>query len=64
MALSYNAEGVIPESDIVRILKAHGRCGTYVCYKRRYRRYRSDADSSVRRYRGDVVEERLYCVDR
>lgn len=64
VALSYNAEGVIPEGDIVRILKAHGRRGTYFCYKRRYRRYRSDADSSVRRYRGDVVEERLYCVDR
>lgn len=64
IALSYNAEGVIGEETIERILKAYGRQGTYYCYKRRYRRYRSDADSAARRYRADVVEERLYCVDR
>ncbi len=64
IALSYNAEGVIPEEDIIRILKANGLRSTYFCYRRRYRRYRSDADSSTRRYRGDVVEERLYCVSR
>lgn len=64
VALSYNAEGVIGEDTIERILKAYGRRGTYFCYKRRYRRYRSDSDGVGRRYRGDVVEERLYCIER
>ncbi len=64
VALSYNAEGVIPEETIARILKAYGRRGSYFCYKRRYRRYRSDADGEGRRYSGDVVEERLYCIER
>lgn len=64
VALSYNAEGVIPEETIARILKAYGRRGSYYCYKRRYRRFRSDADRAGRRYSGDVVEERLYCIER
>jgi adenine-specific DNA-methyltransferase len=64
IALSYNAEGVIPEKEIARILKGNGLRASFHCYKRRYRRYRSDADSSVRRYSGNVVEERLYCVAR
>ena len=64
VALSYNAEGVIPEATIARILKTHGRRGSYFCYKRHYKRYRSDADGEGRRYSGDVVEERLYCIER
>jgi len=64
VALSYNAEGVIPEKTIARILKAYARPGSYYCYKRRYRRYRSDADGVGRRYSGNVVEERLYCIER
>jgi len=64
VALSYNAEGVIPQETIARIMQEYGRRGSYYCYRRRYRRYRSDADGVGRRYRGDVVEERLYCIDR
>lgn len=62
--MSYNAEGIIPEQAIERVLKEHGRRGTYRRYRRGYRRYRSDADGVNRRYRGDIVNEYLYCVSR
>ncbi|MFO7261469.1 MAG: DNA adenine methylase [bacterium] len=64
LVMSYNTEGIIPESTIERILKECGRASTYRRYQRTYRRYRSDADGVNRRYRGDVVQEYLYCVDR
>jgi adenine-specific DNA-methyltransferase len=64
VVMSYNAEGIIPESTIERLLKQYGRRDSYQKYRRRYRRYRSDADSETRNYAGDVVEEYLYCVDR
>ena len=64
IVMSYNAEGLIPEATIERVLRTYGRDGTYRRYRRGYRRYRSDADSDTRRYRGDRVDEYLYCVDR
>lgn len=64
IVMSYNAEGLIPESTIERLLKEYGLRDTYRRYRKRYRRYRSDADGENRNYSGDVVEEYLYCVDR
>lgn len=64
IVMSYNAEGLIPEPTIERVLRAAGRRASYRRYRRSYRRYRSDADSETRRYRGDLVDEYLYCVDR
>jgi adenine-specific DNA-methyltransferase len=64
IVMSYNGEGLIPEQTIERVLKENGVRRTYYRYRRSYRRYRSDADSAVRTYRGDVVNEYLYCVDR
>jgi adenine-specific DNA-methyltransferase len=64
IVLSYNAEGIIPEATIERVLKEFGRRGTYRRHRRGYRRYRSDADGVNRRYRGDIVNEYLYCVSR
>jgi len=64
LVMSYNAEGIIPETTIERVLRENGRRATYRRHKRTYRRYRSDADSEIRRYRSDSVEEYLYCVDR
>ncbi|HLU24587.1 MAG TPA: DNA adenine methylase, partial [Longimicrobiales bacterium] len=64
IVMSYNAEGIIPETTIERVLRTYGRSRTYRRYAMRYRRYRSDADGENRRYRGDVVVEYLYCVDR
>jgi adenine-specific DNA-methyltransferase len=62
--LSYNAEGIIPEHTIERVMKEYGLRGTYRRYRRGYRRYRSDADGTNRRYSGDRVDEYLYCVSR
>ena len=64
IVMSYNAEGILSESAIERVLKAYGRRETYQKYVRPYRRYRSDADGANRRYAGDRVEEYLYCVSR
>jgi adenine-specific DNA-methyltransferase len=64
LVMSYNAEGIIPEMTIERVLRENGRHGTYKRYRNRYKRYRSDADGANRRYRGDSVYEYLYCVDR
>ncbi|MFW5951248.1 MAG: DNA adenine methylase [Gemmatimonadota bacterium] len=64
VVMSYNDEGIIPESTIERVLKAYGRPGTYQRYSRSYKRYRSDADSEERSYKGDKVREYLYCVSR
>jgi adenine-specific DNA-methyltransferase len=64
IVMSYSAEGIIPEATIVRVLKAYGRRDTFRRYRHTYRRYRSDSDGATRRYRGDIVEEYLYCVGR
>jgi adenine-specific DNA-methyltransferase len=64
IVMSYNAEGLIPEASIERLMKQYGRRDTYHRYKKSYRRYRSDHDRENRSYAGDVVSEYLYCVDR
>lgn len=64
IVMSYNAEGIIPETTIARVLRSYGRASTYRKYRRRYRRYRSDSDGAGRTYRGDEVNEFLYCVSR
>jgi adenine-specific DNA-methyltransferase len=64
IVMSYSAEGIIPEHTIERVLREYGRRDTYQRYRRGYRRYRSDHDRETRRYRGDVVDEYLYCVAR
>lgn len=64
VVMSYNAEGIIPESAIERLMKQYGRRETFKKYRRRYRRYRSDSDNESRKYAADEVVEYLYCVDR
>ncbi|MCI0434037.1 MAG: hypothetical protein L0271_10340 [Gemmatimonadetes bacterium] len=64
LVMSYNAEGMIPENTLERVLRDNGRASTYVRYRRRYRRYRSDSDHETRRYLADEVNEYLYCIDR
>lgn len=64
VVMSYNAEGIIPERTIERVLRAFGKEGSYRRYRRSYRRYRSDSDSATRSYRGDIVSEYLYCASR
>jgi adenine-specific DNA-methyltransferase len=64
IVMSYNAEGLIAEATIERVLKTYGLRSSYRRYRHGYRRYRSDTDGANRRYRGDVVDEFLYCVAR
>lgn len=64
VVMSYNDEGIIPESTIERVLKENGRKETYRRYSRSYKRYRSDSDGEDRKYKGDRVSEYLYCVSR
>ncbi len=62
VVMSYNSEGIIPEAEITRIFRAHGRRGSYRRITRTYQRYRSDRPSATRRYTSDSVREHLYCV--
>jgi adenine-specific DNA-methyltransferase len=64
VVMSYNDEGIIPESTIRRVLREHGRATTFRRYSTGYKRYRSDADGEKRKYSGDSVREYLYCVDK
>lgn len=62
VVLSYNSEGIIPETDIVRLFREHGRRETYCRVTRMYSRYRSDRPSVTRNYKADSVREYLYYV--
>lgn len=62
--MSYNSEGIIPEATIEQIFTTYGRPETYRVFRQRYRRYRSDQDGENRNYRGDVVMEVLYYVQK
>ena len=64
VVMSYNAEGIISEQTIERLMKKYGRSGTYRRYQQTYRRYRSDSERDTRRYGGRAVAEYLYCVSR
>lgn len=64
IVMSYNAEGIIAEETIERVLKEYGRPGTFERRARAYRRYRSDSDGENRQYSGDEVKEYLYCVEK
>jgi len=64
IVMSYNAEGIIPESSIERLFRQYGLRDTYRRHRTGYRRYRSDADGDNRKYKADSVAEYLYCVSR
>ncbi|MBI4543718.1 MAG: DNA adenine methylase [Gemmatimonadetes bacterium] len=60
--MSYNNEGIIPETEIERIFRRYGIRDTYRRVGQDYKRYRSDSDSNQRQYTGDEVTEYLYYV--
>lgn len=64
IVMSYNSEGLIPGASIERVLRRHGRAGSYRRYTRRYRRYRSATERDGGGAAPEMVEEYLYCVDR
>ncbi|MEO8287587.1 MAG: DNA adenine methylase [Chloroflexota bacterium] len=57
--MSYNNEGIIPHERVVEVLSQRGNVEVYAC---EYRRFRSDADSTTRTYKGNTVQEMLYWV--
>lgn len=63
IVMSYNAEGIIPESTIERVLRENGLRATFRRYRRSYRRYRSGSDRPGARG-AETVNEFLYCVSR
>ena len=60
--LSYNDEGLLSRDSIESAFREAGDPDTFRVFTRQYRRYRSDADSPRRQYRGDAVRERVYYV--
>jgi adenine-specific DNA-methyltransferase len=60
--MSYNSEGIIPESAIEEAFNDFGVPGTYRVHEQRYARYRSDRDRVGRRYKAAAVAERVYFV--
>ncbi|WP_420441962.1 DNA adenine methylase [Candidatus Palauibacter sp.] len=60
--LSYNNEGIIPDTEIERCFRQYGVSSTYRRTERTYKRYRADRDSDARQYSGDHVTEFLYYV--
>lgn len=56
---SYNNEGLIPEELVVEVMSRRGEVRVY---HQPYRRFRSDADSHRRRYKGDLVTEKVFYV--
>ncbi|MGE5707715.1 MAG: DNA adenine methylase [Bacteroidota bacterium] len=61
--VSYNNEGLIPEEELIGILEKKAKGGKTVFRKIPYRRFRADADSENRNYRGNEVEEFLFYVE-
>ena len=66
IVMSYNAEGLIRNETIERLLKTYGIQATYRRYRHRYRRYRSAADvlGESPNQAAEDVSEYLYCVSR
>jgi adenine-specific DNA-methyltransferase len=60
--MSYNSEGIIPESDIERVLRGYGESSSYRVFERRYDRYKADSESEKRQYKADSVVEKIYYV--
>ena len=59
--LSYNSEGLMPEDQIIAVMKRYGRAELR---KQDYRRFRADLDSANRKYKSDAVSEYLFCLEK
>jgi adenine-specific DNA-methyltransferase len=60
--MSYNSEGIIPETEIRRIFRDHGVASSFRIYEHHYARYRADRDHERRRYAANSVTEKIYFV--
>lgn len=61
--LSYNSEGIIPDGEIERLFRAHGRAASYRVFDRDYGRYRADREHAGRRFLARRVRERIHVVE-
>ena len=62
--MSYNSEGIIAESEIIRLFKHYGKATSFRTFELVYDRYRSDSDHEERQYKSDMVTEKIYYVSR
>ncbi|HEY9722971.1 MAG TPA: DNA adenine methylase, partial [Oscillatoriaceae cyanobacterium] len=60
--VSYNNEGLLPESELRALLEAKAAGGLCDFHTLPYRRFRADADGASRRYKGDEVREFLFLI--
>jgi adenine-specific DNA-methyltransferase len=58
--VSYNSEGLLPDTELRAVLAAASVDGTVRRFSKGYRRYRADSEHAARRYKGTVVRELLY----
>jgi adenine-specific DNA-methyltransferase len=55
--LSYSSEGIMARRDILDVMGSYGKVDVR---SKRYPRFRADADSEIRRYKADNVNEYLF----
>ena len=60
--VSYNSEGLLPDSELRAVLAEASTDGKVRRFSKTYRRYRADSDSETRRYKSAAVRELLYHV--
>lgn len=60
--VSYSAEGLLPEAELVALLRAKAGGGVLDLHTLTYKRFRADQDGAGRRYKGDAVREFLFYV--
>ena len=58
--VSYNSEGLLPDTDLRAVLAEASVDGKVRRFSKGYRRYRADSEHAARRYKGSVVRELLY----
>ena len=58
--VSYNSEGLLPDSELRAVLAAASVDGKVRRFSKGYRRYRADSEHAARKYKGSVVRELLY----
>jgi adenine-specific DNA methylase len=58
--VSYNSEGLLPQTELERALKDASIDGKAASYVKRYKRYRADRDRPGLKYARDWVVERLF----
>ncbi|OYT72892.1 MAG: modification methylase [Chloracidobacterium sp. CP2_5A] len=59
--LSYNSEGLMPEQEVISMMKRYGKAELR---QAAHRRFRADVNRASRRYKADQVTEYLFCLEK